>query len=59
MRNNEEQDYKLFSDDSNLRDCKRKIKDLLREYDCELFVSRGILIRDKVSGEMYILDDNQ
>ncbi len=59
MPNNEEQDYKLFSDDSNLRDCKKKIEDLLREYDCELLGSGGILIRDKVSGEMYILDDNQ
>ena len=59
MRNSEGKDYKLFSDDSNLRDCKKKIEDLLREYDCELLGSGGILIRDKVSGEMYILNDNQ
>lgn len=57
MRNNEH--YQLFSDDSDLRECKKKIEDLLQEYDCELLGSGGILIRDKVSGEMYILDDNQ
>lgn len=56
---NEDKFKRLFSDDSDLRECKRKIEELLIEYGCELSVGGGILIKDKVSGEMYIIKDNQ